>query len=170
MADTYLSVGMYVKPALDRDQWRRSSSAAIVTSRSAEERVSVQKVTRRRTDRRLHVPALWRSFILLLVLAFAASGLHVTSGGHAAGAAIHAHFASVDDASSGGEACCHDADGQAHEPVCGMAAGCSLCVPVGSADLLVRPDADRAEMEPTGRHSGLIQPPQIRPPKLTATV
>ena len=131
----------------------------------------MQKVTRRRTDRRLHVPALWRSFILLLVLAFAASGLHVTSGGHAAGAAIHAHdLAAVNDAPSGGEACCHDADGQPHEPVCSTAAGCSLCVPVASAALLVRLDADRAEMEPTGRHSGLIQPPQIRPPKLTATV
>jgi hypothetical protein len=69
-------------PYLDRDQWRQSPFAAIVKTSSAEERVSVQKVTRRRTDRRLRVPGLWRSFILLLVLAFAASGLlHVTSGG-----------------------------------------------------------------------------------------
>ncbi len=121
----------------------------------------------RRIDRWLCVPGPWRSFILLLVLAFAASGLHVTSGGHAAGAALHAHdLASVSDGSSGGEACCHGTEGQAHEPVCSTAAGCSLCVPVVSADLPVRPDADRAEMEPTGSHSGLIQPPQIRPPKL----
>jgi hypothetical protein len=142
-----------------------------VTTSSAEERVSVQKVTRRRTDRRLRVPGLWRSFILLLVLAFAASGLlHVSGGGHAAGAALPAHdLASVIDDSSDGAACCHETDGQAHEPVCSTAAGCSLCVPIVSAVLLVRPDADRAEAEPTGSHSGLIQPPQIRPPKLMAT-
>jgi hypothetical protein len=138
-----------------------------VKTRSADERVSVQKVMRRRTDRRLRVPGLWRSFILLLALAFAASGLLHGTSGHAAAAAMHAHdLASVSDGSSGGEACCHGTEGQAHEPVCSTAAGCSLCVPVVSADLLVRPDADRAEMEPTGSHSGLIQPPQIRPPKL----
>ncbi len=128
----------------------------------------MQKVTRRRTERRLRVPGLCRSFILLLVLAFAASGLHVTSGGHAAGAAMHAHdLASVNDAFSG-EACCHETDGEPHEPVCSTAAGCSLCVPVASAVLLVQPDGDRAEAEPTGSHSGLIQPPQVRPPKLIA--
>jgi hypothetical protein len=141
-----------------------------VTSSSAEERVSVQKVTRRRTDRRLRVPGLWRSFVLLLALAFAASGLLQVSSGHAASAALHAHdLASVIDDSSDGAACCHETDGQAHEPVCGTAAGCWLCVPIVSAVLLVRPDADRAEAEPTGGHSGLIQPPQIRPPKLMAT-
>ncbi|HUE46308.1 MAG TPA: hypothetical protein VMO81_08670 [Aestuariivirgaceae bacterium] len=168
MTDTYRSVGMYVKPDLDRDQWRQSPFAAIVKISSGDERVSVQKVMRRRTDRRLRVPGLCRALILLLVLALATSGLlHGTSGGHAGGAAMHAHdLASVNNAFSGGEACCDETDGQAHEPVCGTAAGCSLCVPVVSAVLLVRPDADRAEMEPTGRHSGLIQPPQIRPPKL----
>jgi hypothetical protein len=155
--------------ALDRDQWRQSPFAAIVKSRSVEERVSVHKVTRRRTDRRPRVAGLYRSFILLLVLAFAASGLlHVISGGHAAGAALHADdLAAVNDVVSGGEACCHETDEQAHEPVCSTAAGCSLCVPV-SAVLPVRPDADRAEAEPTGSHSGLIQPPRIRPPKLMA--
>ena len=134
---------------------------------SAEERVSVQKVRRRITDRRLHVPGLCRSFILLLVLAFATSGLsHVPSGGHNAGAATHAHdLASVNDGSSGGEGCCHETDGQAHEPACSTTAGCSLFVPVVSAVLLVRPGGDRAEAEPTGSHSGVIQPPQIRPPK-----
>ena len=134
------------------------------------ERVSVQKVTRYRTDRRLCVPGLWRRFVLLLVLAFAASGiLQVPGGGHAAGAALQAHdLASVSDGSSGEDFCCHEADGQPHGPVCSTAAGCSLCVPVVSADLLVRSDADRAEMEPTGSHSGLIPPPQIRPPKLPA--
>jgi hypothetical protein len=51
------------------------------------------------------VPGLWRWFILLLVLAFAASGLLPVSGaGHAAGVALHAHdLASVTDGSSGGE-------------------------------------------------------------------
>lgn len=138
---------------------------------SAEERVSVQKVQRCRTDRRLHVPGLCRSIILLLVLAFAASGpLHVSGSGHAAGAALHAHdLASVHDGSSGEDPCCHETDGQAHEPVCSTAAGCSLCVPVLSAVLLVHPDADRAEAEPSGSQSGLAQPPRIRPPKLAAT-
>jgi hypothetical protein len=154
-------------PSLDQDQWRPSPFAAIVKTSSAEERVSVQKVTRRRTGRRLRVPGRWRSFILLLVLAFAASGLlHGTGGGHAAGTAMSAHdLASVSYGSSGEDPCCHDADGQPHEPVCSTTAGCWLCVPVVSAALLDRPDADRAEMEPTGSHSGLIQPPQIRPPK-----
>jgi hypothetical protein len=131
----------------------------------------LQKFTRRRTGRRLRVPGLWRSFILLLVLAFAVPGLpHGTSGGHTAGAAMHAHIASVSDASTGGAACCDETDAQAHDPVCGTSAGCSLCVPVVAADLPVRPDADRAEMEPAGSHSGLTQPPRIRPPKRIATV
>jgi hypothetical protein len=136
---------------------------------TVEEWVSVHKVTRRRTDRRLCLSGLGRSFILLLVLAFAASGLvHVSGGGHAAGAPLPAHdLAAVIDAVSSGEACCHETDGQAHEPVCSTAAGCSLCVPVSTV-LPVRPDADRAEAEPTGSHSGLIQPPRIRPPKLLA--
>ena len=132
----------------------------------------MHKLTQCRTDRRLYIPGLWRWSVLLLVLASAASGLlHVTSGGHAAGAATHAHdLASVSDGSFGEGHCCHEADRQPHEPVCSTAAGCSLCVPVVSTVLLVRPDADRAEMEPTGSHSGLIQPPQVRPPKLIATV
>jgi hypothetical protein len=154
------------------DHWRPSPFAAIEKFISAEERVSVQKVTRCRTDRRLHVPGLWRWFILLLVLAFAASGLLQVSGaGHAAGVALSAQdLASVTDGSSGGEACCHETDGQAHAPVCSTAAGCSLCVPIVSAVLVVQPDTDLAETEPTGSHSGLIQPPQIRPPKLPANV
>jgi hypothetical protein len=140
-----------------------------VKTSSAEdvERGSVQKVKRYRTDRRLWVPGLWRRFVLLLVLAFAASGiLQVPGGGHAAGAALHApDLASVNEGSSGSETCCHEADGQAHEPVCSTTAGCSLCVPVVSAIHLVRPDTDLAEAAPTGSHSGLIPPPQIRPPK-----
>ena len=136
------------------------------------ERVSVQKVTRCRTDRRLRVPGPRRWFVLLLVLALASLGqLHLSGAGHAAGAALHAHdLAWANDGSSGGEACCHDTDGQAHEPVCSTAAGCSLCVSIDSSVLLVQPDTDVAETEPTGSHSGLIQPPQIRPPKLPANI
>lgn len=128
----------------------------------------MQRITRHRTDRRLGIPGLCRWSVLLLMLAFAASGLlHVSDGAHAAGAAMH-DLASVNDGFSAEDTCCHEADGQAHEPVCSTA-GCSSCVPMDPAVLLVRPDADVAEAGPTGSHSGLIQPPRIRPPKLPAT-
>jgi hypothetical protein len=110
-----------------------------------------------------------RWLVLLLVLAVAVSGLlHLAGGGHAGLAAAHSHdLASVSQDGSG-EPCCHEHDGQSHATVCSMANGCALCVPVVSAALLARSDADPAEIRLKAVHSGRVLSPQFRPPKLFA--
>jgi hypothetical protein len=124
-----------------------------------------------RTDRRFRRTGLWRWLVLLLVLAFAASGLsHVAGSGHAAAAATHAHdLASGSQDPAGGDPCCHEDDGQSHGMLCSTTTACSLCVPVVSAGGFPQAGAVRAEIEPTGDRSGRIQPPQFRPPKLPAS-
>jgi hypothetical protein len=131
----------------------------------------VPKVMRQdRFDRRLRIHAPRRWLVVLLVLAFAASGLmHFSGNGHAATVATHAHeLSSASQNPAGGDPCCLEDEGQSHGTLCSAVNGCSLYVPVVSAGVFLPAGAVRAEMEPTDDHSGRIQPPQFRPPKLPA--
>lgn len=140
--------------------------------RSAEvlKRVHVHTVTRQGRTDRLGASGRWHWLVLLLVLAVAASGLvHVAGDGHAAIAPSQAHdLASLSQDASGGEPCCHDHDRQLHGTLCSTATGCSFCMPIASAAVFLQTGADPVETEPAGIHSGRIQPPQLRPPKLSA--
>jgi hypothetical protein len=124
-----------------------------------------------RTGRRLRVCAPCRWLVLLLVLAIAASGLlHGSGSGHAAAAAAQAHdLASVSQGPAGSGPCCHEDEGQSQGTLCSTATGCSLCVPIVSVGVCLQAGAVRTELEPTGDHSGRIQTPQLRPPKLLAS-
>jgi len=108
---------------------------------------------------------------LLLALAIAASGLlHAVSSSHTALAASHSHdLASIGQA-AGGEPCCPDQDGEPHDTICGIANGCSVCVPVLSSSVDLRPNAGPVEIEPDAGRSGRAPPPHSRPPKLFANV
>jgi hypothetical protein len=133
-------------------------------------RAHVRTVARQGRTDRLGTSGLRHWLVLLLVLAVAALGLeHVAGGGHAAASQAH-DLASLSQDASGSEPCCDELDGQSHATVCSTATGCSFCMPIATADVFLQTGADPVETEPAGIGSGRIQPPQLRPPKLTANV
>lgn len=140
------------------------------SSAEASKRVYVHTVTRQGRTDRPGASGRWHWLVLLLVLAVAASGLvHVAGGDHAAIAPSQAHdLASLSQDASGGEPCCHEHDDQLHGTICSTSTGCSFCMPMASAAVFLQTGADPVETEPTGIRSGRIQPPQRRPPKLSA--
>ena len=109
--------------------------------------------------------------MLLLALAVAAAGLmHVVGDGHAAVAGSHGYATSAASQAAGDEPCCPDHDGEPHDTICGIASGCSFCVPVLSSSVDLRPNAGPVEIEPDAGRSGRAPPPHSRPPKLFANV
>lgn len=150
----------------------------IFESRSAEATADVKRkpvqrlgTWRCRIDRCLSASGRVHWLVLLLVLAIAASGLlHAVSGGDTAFAASHPHDLASMGQDAGGEPCCADHDGEPHGTICGIANGCSFCVPVVSSPVLVRPNAEPVEIEPDAGHSGRVPSPHSRPPKFFANV
>jgi hypothetical protein len=107
-----------------------------------------------------------RCAVLVLVLAFAASGLAQALGGsHAALAASHAHVSASLGLGASGESCCTDHDDQFHGAVCFTAGACAFCVPVASFAALAPPDSDRVEIERQAVQFGRILDLLLRPPK-----
>lgn len=112
-----------------------------------------------------------RLLVLLVVSAFALSGLAHIAGGNqtvAEAATVHSHEFLLTVNSGGGDPCCLEHTGQPHASACSMASGCSLCVPVaGSAAAIPQPEALSKKVQPDDGHVGRAPSPQFRPPKLS---
>ena len=108
-----------------------------------------------------------RCAVLVLVLAFTASGLaHALGGSHGALAASHSHVSASLSLGASGESCCTHQDDHFHGTICFAAGACALCVPVGSFAGLASPGSDRVEIERQAVQFGHILDLHPRPPKL----
>jgi len=109
--------------------------------------------------------------VLLLVVAFATSGLlHAVGGGYEAFAASHSDEFASESHDSAGEPCCPEHKGQAHGKGCSIASGCSLCVPLVAFAVLTYSPPEAIEIQPEAIHFGRVLSPDFRPPKLTLNV
>lgn len=117
-------------------------------------------------SQRRHGAAARRWLVLLLMLALATSGLfHAVEGNHAA-AANYPHEVVVMSAADSSEPCCHDPGSQTHGTTCSAMSGCPLCVPVAGSAIFALPGTGSASRVLETVHTGRIQSPDIRPPKL----
>jgi hypothetical protein len=112
-----------------------------------------------------------RWLVLLIVLAFTASGLtHIAGGSHfpdEAATALSNEFSFTGN-SADGEPCCPEHTGQPHASTCSIASGCSLCAPVvGLAATTPQSEARTKLVRPVDAHIGRAPSPQFRPPKLS---
>jgi hypothetical protein len=126
----------------------------------------------RRKDPRLGTSDLKRWFVILLVLAFATTGLgHDLVGEHATSAASHLHDIASASQDASGDPLCPEHTGQPHGAACCMASGCSLCVSLASPSVLVvSPDTEPAKAQLDVVHLSRTPSPDLRPPKLSVNV
>lgn len=112
-----------------------------------------------------------RWLVLLIVVAFTASGLtNIAGGGHSAAeaATAYSHELSFAGTSGDGEPCCPEHTGQPHASTCSGVSCCSLWAPiVESAVAILRSETLTKEVEPDDAHISRAPLPQFRPPKLS---
>lgn len=139
-------------------------------SKSAGERkVSMSQAStwQRRKGPRLSTWSLRRWLVLLLVLAFSASGLvHIPMGDHSASAASLAHeIASAGEDVTAEPNCAGDAD----DATCCIASVCSFCVPMTASATIARAMvAGIVAALPDEVLFGRAPSPRFRPPSLSA--
>ena len=111
-----------------------------------------------------------RWLVLLLIIAVAVSGFRHAVESHDAAAANYSQEVVVTSADDCSDPCCRDHGGQAHRTTCTTMGGCSFCAPLAGTALLAFPGTGSAGRIPETVHSGRIQTPDIRPPKLLQNV
>ncbi|ARP98052.1 hypothetical protein CAK95_02370 [Pseudorhodoplanes sinuspersici] len=112
-----------------------------------------------------------RYFVLILVFAFALSGLLHVGGNEHAFASAHLHEQTSISHDAGGEPCDPVHDGKSSGVNdCSVTSVCSLCAPMESSAALALSNAKPAEIEPISGHFGNIRSQQFRPPRLFPNV
>lgn len=108
-----------------------------------------------------------RCLVLMLVLVFSVATMPHATHTEASAAAPHSHDLVASPAAQDGsdEPCGFKVGGQLHSPLCGMGAGCSLCVPIIVDVTEYRTGMLKNRPLPEASRAGGLTSSHFRPPK-----